>query len=76
MTPNNVKANLYREVQYIGNEHPELKNKLFTFIKASITREIDAHGNLGKFYYQADISEHGNRVLYTVNLKDIKLPEE
>lgn len=76
MTPNNVIANLNREVRYIGNDRPELKNKSFTFAGATIRRKTDSHGNQGPPFYQAELIEHVSRTIYITNLKDIETIEE
>ena len=76
MKPNNVIANLNRQVRYTGRDHPELKGKTFKFTGATIRRREDRRGAQGATFYQAELQEAESRALVITNLNDIELFEE
>lgn len=76
MKPNNVIANLNRQVRYTGHDRPELKGKSFKFTGATIRRNESHRGVQGVPYYQAELQEALSRALVIVNLNDIEVLEE
>ena len=76
MKPNNVIANLNRQVRYTGHDRPELKGKSFKFTGATIRRSENRRGIQGAPFYQAELQESASRALVIVNLNDIEVLEE
>ena len=76
MKPNNVIANLNRQVRYTGHDRPELKGKSFKFTGATIRRSENHRGVQGAPFYQAELQEALSCALVIVNLNDIEVLEE
>lgn len=76
MKPNNVIANLNRQVRCTGHDRPELKGKTFKFTGATIRRREDRRGAQGATFYQAELQEAESRSIVIANLNDIEIFEE